>query len=82
MFDWFFGYVAKEATAPGTTTNMETGQKESSSPERKKQEEEMLAAGLGDDRLDIYILCDTTGSMGDYVTSLVATIIQVCEILH
>ena len=29
------------------------------------------------DLLDIYILCDTTGSMGDYVNSLVSTIIQV-----
>ena len=34
------------------------------------------------DQLDIYILCDTTGSMGDYVSSLTATIIQMSNVVR
>ena len=44
--------------------------------ETNHQSDARLAAGVKFDRFHIYILCDTTGSMGDYVSSLAATIIQ------
>ena len=47
-----------------------------------RQNEEMLAAGVEADRLDIYILCDTTGSMGPYVDSLAATINQIVKMIR
>ena len=83
MLNLLLGRTSKKSAMEGSSedamdvSGAEGVTSQGNNMERKHQNDEMLAAGLGADQLDIYILCDTTGSMGDYVSSLAATIIQV-----